>query len=322
MNTDTNSMYEWKTLPWKKIERNVFKLQKRIYKASVNEDLAKVHKLQKLLIKSHCARLLAIRKVTQDNRGRLTAGVDKVKILTGKQRLKLSYSLTLKQKAKPLRRVWIAKPNSNEKRPLGIPTINNRVQQALLKSILEPEWEARFEVNSYGFRPGRSAHDAISAIFNSINQSPKWVLDADIEKCFDKINHTKLLSKLNTIPLFRQLIKGWLKAGVLDNGVFSKTEAGTPQGGVISPLLANIALHGMENDIMTLFKQRRISKTKLSPKVTFIRYADDFLVFHESREVIESCQHYLEQWLSELGLVMKASKTKVVHTLTPSRTEM
>lgn len=248
----------------------------------------------------------------------MTAGVDRIRILTGKQRIKLSHNLTLKQKAKPLRRIWIPKPNSSEKRPLGIPTISNRVQQALLKIVLEPEWEARFEPNSYGFRPGRSAHDAIGAIFNCINQRSKWVLDADIEKCFDKIDHTKLLSKLNTIPIFRQLIKGWLKAGVLDNGVFLKTEASTPQGGVISPLLANIALHGMEHYIMTLFKQRRISPTRLSPKVTFIRYADDFLVFHESREVIEACRDYLEKWLSELGLSMKASKTSIVHTLESS----
>ena len=154
MNTDTHPMYEWKTLPWSKIERCVFKLQKRIYKASQRDDIYQVHKLQKLLIKSRYAKLLAIRKVTQDNHGAKTAGVDGVKYLTGKQRMRLSEELGLHHRAKPLRRVWIPKPNSTEKRPLGIPVMRDRVLQVLLKLALEPEWEARFEPNSYGFRPG------------------------------------------------------------------------------------------------------------------------------------------------------------------------
>jgi RNA-directed DNA polymerase len=286
MNTDTHPMYEWKTLPWSKIERCVFKLQKRIYKASQRDDIYQEHKLQKLLIKSRYAKLLAIRKVTQDNHGAKTAGVDGVKHLTGKQRMKLSEELGLRHRAKPLRRVWIPKPNSTEKRPLGIPVMRDRVLQALLKLALEPEWEAKFEPNSYGFRPGRSAQDAIAAIFNCINQRAKWVLDADIEKCFDRINHQKLLDKVNTIPLFRQMIKGWLKAGILESDVFSETEAGTPQGGVISPLLANIALHGMEEYLGRIFRIRRIGDGKFSQKITFIRYADDFVVIHQDREAL------------------------------------
>lgn len=246
MDTASTPMDEWKTLPWKRIQRVVFKLQKRIYLATLREDTRQVRQLQKLLSKSRAARLLAVRKVTQDNQGKQTAGVDGVKSLTGKQRLFLIKILSLRQRAKPLRRVWIPKPASTEKRPLGIPVMQDRALQALLKLALEPEWEARFEPNSYGFRPGRSAHDAISAIYNCINQRAKWVLDADIEKCFDKINHHQLLTKVNTIPLFRRLLKSWLKAGVLEGEVFSPSESGTPQGGVISPLLANIALHGME----------------------------------------------------------------------------
>lgn len=317
MNTDTHPMYEWKTLPWSKIERCVFKLQKRIYKASQRDDIYQVHKLQKLLIKSRYAKLLAIRKVTQDNHGAKTAGVDGVKYLTGKQRMRLSEELGLHHRAKPLRRVWIPKPNSTEKRPLGIPVMRDRVLQALLKLALEPEWEARFEPNSYGFRPGRSAQDAIAAIFNCINQRAKWVLDADIEKCFDRINHQKLLDKVNTIPLFRQMIKGWLKAGILESDVFSETEAGTPQGGVISPLLANIALHGMEEYLGRIFRIRRIGNGKFSQKITFIRYADDFVVIHQDREVLEQCRKLLDEWLAEIGLAMKPSKTRLVHTLHP-----
>lgn len=317
MDTASTPMDEWKTLPWKRIQRVVFKLQKRIYLATLREDTRQVRQLQKLLSKSGAARLLAVRKVTQDNQGKQTAGVDGVKSLTGKQRLFLIKILSLRQRAKPLRRVWIPKPASTEKRPLGIPVMQDRALQALLKLALEPEWEARFEPNSYGFRPGRSAHDAISAIYNCINQRAKWVLDADIEKCFDKINHHQLLTKVNTIPLFRRLLKSWLKAGVLEGEVFSPSESGTPQGGVISPLLANIALHGMETYVQEQFRQRRISRTRLSPKITLIRYADDFVVIHEDRKVLEQCQSLLTEWLSDWGLSMKPSKTQLVHTLQP-----
>lgn len=236
MNTALQPMDEWKTLPWKQIQRTVFRLQKRIYQASVRGDIRQVRQLQKLLSKSRSARLLAVRKVTQDNQGKQTAGVDGVKWLSGKQRLRVANNLCLRQRAKPLRRVWIPKPGTtNEKRPLGIPVMLDRVLQALLKLALEPEWEARFEPNSYGFRPGRSAYDAIGAIYSCINQRSKWVLDADIEKCFDRIDHQKLLAKVNTIPLFRRLIKGWLKAGVMEADAFVPTETGTPQGGVITP---------------------------------------------------------------------------------------
>ncbi len=208
MDTAPKPMDEWKTLPWKQIQRVVFRLQKRIYLASLRGDQRQVRQLQKLLSKSRSARLLAVRKVTQDNQGKQTAGVDGVKSLTAKQRLRLSDTIHLRQRAKPLRRVWIPKPGTTEKRPLGIPVMQDRALQALLKLVLEPEWEARFEPNSYGFRPGRSAHDAISAIYNCINQRAKWVLDADIEKCFDRIDHQRLLTKVDTLPVFRQLLKG------------------------------------------------------------------------------------------------------------------
>ncbi|WP_243900479.1 group II intron reverse transcriptase/maturase [Hymenobacter defluvii] len=308
-------MDEWKALPWKKLQRTVFRLQKRIYQASLRGDSRQVRQLQKLLSKSRAAKLLAVRKVTQDNQGKRTAGIDGVKSLTDTQRLRLSRQLSFRCAAKPLRRVWIPKPGSTEKRPLGIPVMRDRALQALVKLALEPEWEARFEPNSYGFRPGRSAHDAIGAIYNCINQRAKWVLDADIEKCFDRIDHERLLAKVATMPLFRRLLNGWLRAGVLDGDVFQPVEAGTPQGGVISPLLANIALHGMETVIQTHFRQRRISRTRLSPKVTLIRYADDFVVLHEDRHVVEACRQVLADWLAPLGLAMKPAKTRVVHTL-------
>jgi RNA-directed DNA polymerase len=161
-----------------------------------------------------------------------TAGVDGVKSLTPKQRLALVDKIKLGTKATPTRRVWIPKPGTTEERPLGIPTMNDRALQALVKLVLEPEWEARFEPNSYGFRPGRSCHDAIGAIFIAINKKSKYVLDADISKCFDRIDHTKLLSKLNTFPTLRRQIRAWLKAGVMDGKKLFPTNEGTPQGGV------------------------------------------------------------------------------------------
>ena len=239
-----NPNLKWKDINWKKVEKYVFKLQKLIYRASSRGEIRKMRKYQKLLTKSYYARLLAVRRVTQDNQGKKTAGIDGIKSLPPMQRFNLVEMLRSRHlKASPTRRVWIPKPGREEKRPLGIPTMYDRALQALVKLGIEPEWEALFEPNSYGFRPGRSAYDAIEAIYKSINKKPKYVLDADISKCFDRINHDALLRKIGRTP-YRRLIKQWLKAGVFDNKQFSNTVEGTPQGGVISPLLANIALHG------------------------------------------------------------------------------
>ncbi|GFZ93516.1 hypothetical protein CYANOKiyG1_04280 [Okeania sp. KiyG1] len=215
-----NPNLKWKDINWKKVEKSVFRLQKLIYRASMSGELRKMHRYQKLLLKSYYARLLAVRRVTQDNQGKKTAGVDGIKNLPPMQKLNLVSLLNSRYlKASPTRRVWIPKPGKDEKRPLGIPTMYDRALQALVKLGMEPEWEARFEPNSYGFRPGRSTHDAIEAIFNSIKQKPKYVLDADISKCFDRINHDALLGKIGQSP-YRRLIKQWLKSGVFDNKKF------------------------------------------------------------------------------------------------------
>lgn len=232
-----NTMMDWKELPWHKLECNVFKLQKRIFKASQRGDGRTVRQppggpVQKTLMRSWSAKCMAVRKVTQDNQGKKTAGIDGVKDLQPTERLKLVSELTPTQQAKPTRRVWIPKPGSQEKRPLGIPAMTDRALQTLTKQALEPEWEARFDANSYGFRPGRSAHDAIAAIFGCISRQAKYVLDADIAKCFDKINHQALLEKLNTYPTLNRQIKGWLKSGYMDGETLFPTLEGTPQGGV------------------------------------------------------------------------------------------
>ena len=307
MDTVSQPMYGWEDTPWKQQERNVFKLQKRIYKAASRNDVKAVHRLQRLLMKSWSAKCLAVRRVTQDNQGKKTAGVDGVKSLNPKQRLELAQNLNVKQKAKPTRRVWIPKPRTEEKRPLGIPTMRDRAAQALVKLAFEPEWEAKFEPNSYGFRPGRSCQDAIEAIFCNISRKAKYVLDADIAKCFDRINHQALLDKLDTTPTLRRVIKGWLKAGVMEGGEMFPTTGGTPQGGVISPLLANIALHGLEDTIVSAFPKQS--------KPAVVRYADDFVVLHQDLAAIEKAKQVASQWLAGMGLELKPSKTRVTHTL-------
>jgi RNA-directed DNA polymerase len=309
MNTAAALMYEWKDLSWCKLERQVFKLQKRIYQATVRRDKVAIHKLQRLLLNSWAARCLAVRRVTQDNRGKRTAGIDGKTVLSPKERMTLVEELKTRQPPQALRRVWIDKPNSPEKRPLGIPTIFDRAQQALVKLALEPEWEAQFEANSYGFRPGRGAHDAIEAIFTSLRESPKYILDADIAQCFDRIQHEALLRKLATYPTLRRQIRPWLKAGVMDGQHLFPTEAGTPQGGVISPLLANIALHGLETDLSQAIPHRI--------PLRCIRYADDFVVTHPERQVIEAAQYFIRDWLKDLDLELKASKTRISHSLEP-----
>jgi len=283
-------------------------------RASQTGNVLLVHRLQRLLTNSYYGKLWAIRKVTQDNQGKKTAGVDGVKSLSPKQRFEMVNKLKLGNKSKPTRRVWIPKPNG-EKRPLGIPTIYERVLQCLVKLALEPEWESSFEGNSYGFRPGRSCHDAIGAIFTVIAQKPKYVLDADISKCFDKIDHQKLLSKLESYPTLRNQVKAWLKSGVIDDKQLISTEEGTPQGGVVSPLLANIALHGMELEIKNFARTWKGNKKNNESSVSLIRYADDFVILHKDLDIVLKCKEIIENWLVDVGLELKPSKTKISHTL-------
>jgi RNA-directed DNA polymerase len=308
--------YESKDLPWKKIQVKVFKLQHRIYQASKSGNVKKVHRLQRLLTKSWGAKCLAVRRVTQENQAKKTAGVDGIKFLTPKQRIEMVNTLEIEASGLPTRRVWIAKPGKDEKRPLGIPVIRDRATQALLKLALEPEWEALFEPNSYGFRPGRSTQDAVEAIHTAFCQKAKYVLDADIAKCFDKINHQKLVLKLNTFPLFERVIRDWLKPGVIDQGNLFPTEEGTPQGGVISPLLANVDLHGLETTIKNAFPTKvKIDGKSHLWKPQIIRYADDFVMVHPDRQAIEKCQEIASKWLAELDLELKPSQTRITHTL-------
>lgn len=233
------------------------------------------------MVNSWYAKLLATRRVTQDNIGKKTAGVDGVKTLSPKERFELIGNLSIDGTAKPVRRVWIPKPGKKEMRPLGIPVIKDRVMQAVIKNALEPSCEALFEASSYGFRPGRSTHDAIAQCHHRLSKGKDlWVLDADIKGAFDNISHEYILKTIGEIP-GKELIKQWLKAGYMENEIFHETESGTPQGGVISPLLANIALDGIHT-ILSQYtkhkeyqstpkaKRQRVTKQKL-PKYGFCR---------------------------------------------------
>ncbi len=325
--TSLKTTVEWNSINWRKLERRVYKLQKRIYKASQRGDVKAVRRLQKTLMKSWSAKCLTVWKVTQDNQGKKTAGVDGVKSLSPAARLRLVKNLKLGTKAKPTRRVWILKPGTQEKCSLSIPTMKDRALQVLIKMALEPEWEARFEPNSYGFRPGRSCHDAIQAIYDAIRYKAKYVLDADIATCFDCIDHNSLLRKLNTSPTIRRQVRAWLKSGVIDwnayanrQKTYSHIQEGTLQGG-ITPLLANIALHGMENRLRQAFPEIKIYQGSqyvgLRNPAILVRYADDFVVLHEDLGVVQKCQQIITKWLKDMGLELKPSETRLVHTLNP-----
>jgi RNA-directed DNA polymerase len=263
------------------------------------------------MMRSYSNILIATRRVTQTNQGKNTPGVDKLVIKTPEARGTLVDALAkfIPWKPLPTKRVYIPKANG-KKRPLGIPSIIDRCLQAIVKNALEPYWEAQFEGISYGFRPGRSAHDAIAKIYGFArpNKKKKWVLDADIKGCFDNISHEPLMKVIGNFPA-RKIIHQWLKAGYMDKGGFYKTESGTPQGGIISPLLANIALHGMEEALGVKYDPRGNIRSKRA----VIRYADDLVIFAESKEDAELSKVILNEWLKGKGLELSDEKTRIVH---------
>jgi RNA-directed DNA polymerase len=271
--------------------------------------------LQKLMLRSRANTLLSVRRVTERNAGRLTAGV----VLTPEAKMQLVDRVQHNAepfKALPVRRVYIPKRGSSTKRrPLGIPVIVDRVHQARVVNALEPEWEARFEPKSYGFRPGRGCQDAIQAVYTVAqgkNAKRLWALDADLASAFDLIAHDHIQMMIGTFPA-RGMIRAWLKAGVVEQGRLHRTEDGVPQGGVASPLLLNIALHGMEHAAGVRYHPTGASAGRTmrdSPVV--IRYADDFVALCHTRQQALEVKARLVAWLAPRGLAFNEGKTRVL----------
>jgi RNA-directed DNA polymerase len=311
---------DWDSIVWAGPAREVGRLRQRIFKAAKEEDWPKARNLQKLMLRSRSNTLVSVRQVTQRNAGRMTAGVDGEVALTSHARADLAVRVHQSIRSwQPLavRRVYIPKAgNSKKLRPLGIPVIMDRCHQNRAKNALEPGWEARFEPRSYGFRPGRSCQDAVRAIHTSC-KGPRarrvWALDADLAAAFDRIDHTQLLKAIGDFP-DRGRIAGWLKAGVFEAGRgFAPTEEGTPQGGVISPLLMNVALHGLEEAAGVRYIATGVRAGDIKPgSPTLIRYADDLVVLCHSQEQAVQVKARLAEWLAPRGLVFNEDKTQIV----------
>ncbi len=311
----------WDAIDWRACEENVRRLRQRIFKASQEGDWPKVRNLQKLMLRNRSNTLVSVRQVTQRNTGRKTAGIDGEVALTSRARAEVAVRVHQSRSTWApcaVRRVHIPKASNRAKlRPLGIPVIMDRCHQQRVRQALEPEWEARFEPRSYGFRPGRGCQDAIAAIYN-VCKGPRasrvWALDADLAAAFDRIDHDHLLAALGPFPA-RDTIRGWLKAGVFEAGRgFAPTVEGTPQGGVISPCLLNVALHGLEEaaGVTCVTSGPRAGETKPGSPV-LIRYADDLAVLCSSQEQAAQVKARLAEWLAPRGLAFNEDKTRIVH---------
>jgi RNA-directed DNA polymerase len=317
MTTELHPSDKWKAIPWRKLRKVVFRLQVRIFKAQQNGNLRLVRKLQKLLLGSKAAKLLAIRQVTQLNMGKKTAGVDGKKALEPSQRFALFEQLSKNWKQwvhQPLRRVWIPKADGT-KRGLGIPTIADRAYQCLLKYALEPATEAVFNANSYGFRPGRSCHDVQQILFTNLNSHAKGItkriLELDIEKCFDRIDHVFIMQSIQLPRAAKLGLFKAIKSGV--RGEFSSSESGTPQGGVISPLLANIALHGLEN-VGHQVRHKITHGGRQVDTINGFRYADDVVFILKPQDDAVVLKECIDLFLATRGLKVKEAKTRLVES--------
>lgn len=318
VNGPDDKQISWDATEWRKAEKTVRRLRQRIFTASKAGDLKQVRNLQKLMLRSRSNAVMSVRRVTEVNAGRSTAGVDGQVVTTATEKVGMARWLQKDSQAwgaMPVKRVYIPKANG-KRRPLGIPVVADRALQALAVNALEPEWEARFERKSYGFRPGRGCHDAIEAIFATAKgRAPTrpWVLDADLVAAFDRIDHDHLLSSLGTFPA-RGLVAQWLTAGIMEDGEFTPSTKGSPQGGVISPLLMNVALHGMEQAAGVHYvKNGGSAGTTRKWCPVLVRYADDLVVFCHTRDGAKQVKDQLATWLAPRGLTFNEEKTRIAH---------
>lgn len=301
--SDKDLAKQWNKIPLNKAKIHVKRLQTRIAKAVKNGQYRLAKRLQHLLTHCYYAKVLAVKRVTS-NRGRRSAGIDGERWSTAQEKVKAVHHLSDKgYRAKPLRRVFIPKPNSGKLRPLSIPTMYDRAMQALYAMALTPWGETTADRTSFGFRTGRNAQDAASYTFQCLcrKNSAQWILEGDIKGCFDNFAHSWIL---DNIPLNKRILNQFLKAGYIYDGILYRNETGTPQGGIISPILANMVLDGLEHVLHEHFRGK---------KVNLIRFADDFLVSAESQEVAHQCKEIITEFLKKRGLELSEEKTSIVH---------
>ncbi|MDB5310145.1 MAG: ltrA 2 [Gemmataceae bacterium] len=303
----------WHSIDWARCHRTVKRLQARIVKATAEGRWGKVKALQWLLTHSTGGKALAVKRVTE-NGGKNTPGVDGATWSTPGAKTDAMRSLRRRgYRPRPLRRVYIPKSNGKQ-RPLGIPTMKDRAMRALYLLALDPVSETKADRNSYGFRKARSAHDALEQCYKALgkpSKSPQWVLDADIKGCFDNIDHDWMLAH---IPTDAQVLRKWLKAGYVERAALFPTEVGTPQGGIISPTLANMVLDGLEQRLTDRTRKRKSNGTVVhNPKINLIRYADDFVVTGDSPETLAEAREVVVAFLAERGLTLSPEKTRIVH---------
>jgi RNA-directed DNA polymerase len=305
---------EWYATDWQTINRNVRRLQVRIVQATKESRRGRVRALQRLLTHSHSGKVLAVRRVTENN-GKKTPGVDQEIWDTPEKKTQAVHALKRRgYQSQPLRRVYIPKSDGKTMRPLGIPTMKDRAQQALYLLALAPVVETTADKNSYGFRQQRSCADAMEQCFKALRSAnTQWILEGDIKSCFDKISHDWLLAH---VPIDRVILQKWLKSGYMEKHVLHETTDGTPQGGIISPALANCALDGLERLLREKYpaEKRLKSLGGEKPCVNLVRYADDFVITSKSKELLEGeIKPLVEQFLQERGLELSPMKTVITH---------